>query len=459
MSLKEIVDSYLLKHGLEIAKAKEEKDFKWLNISASIDLEHNLKTATNPEYVRSRYRYLNKTKWINWRDKSLNELEEQGKKLFNNTDSTYKKVKGKFIYTSGKEDKTTGKKEWTFTASNIPTEQEIIEYFNIDTTKWKIVNIYHKTSFGGKYSITVQTNLLKGVDAVDYKKEFEDFIKKLNISVLNRPKFEFPKHGKKDKKYCLYLPIFDAHIGKLAHKSTSGDDYDLNIAIERYKEAIQNLVNSAYSSYGFDEICLVTGSDLLHVDSKKNETTSGTPQDSDSRFEKVYEKTLALLVETIDFLSSLAPVKVIIVRGNHAEHLEYTLGVSLKWLYRGDKNITIDAEPFLRKYYKYGNTGILISHGDKEKHDNLPLIFATENKELWASTEYHQIHLGHLHTDRKKVFLTSNEYSGCQVSIFPSLSGDDYWHSGKGYNLNQKRAVAIIYDKELGEVAKLNYVI
>jgi hypothetical protein len=87
------------------------------------------------------------------------------------------------------------------------------------------------------------------------------------------------------------------------------------------------------------------------------------------------------------------------------------------------------------------------------------LIFATENKELWAATDYHQIHLGHLHTDRKKVFLTSNEYSGCQVSIFPSLSGDDYWHSGKGYNLNQKRAVAIIYDKEVGEVAKLNYVI
>jgi len=432
MNLKETVDKYLLKNYTTIDLAKELPDFRWKDVADKIG-----KNIAG-EYCRNRWRKINNNKNVS----SPPTISSQ-----------------KFNYYSGKEDKNTGIKEFTFTADNIPSDQEIIEHFKIDTVKYRINQIYHKTSFGGKYAITVSLLANKPEFAVDYKKEFEEFVKNLNISVLNRPKIEFPKIHHKGKKHCLYLPIFDAHIGKLAHKSTSGDDYDLNIAIERYKAAIQNLVNSAYSSYDFDEICLVTGSDLLHVDSKKNETTSGTPQDSDSRFEKVYEKTLALLVETIDFLSSLAPVKVIMVRGNHAEHLEYTLGVSLKWLYRNSKNITVDAEAFLRKYYKYGNTGILICHGDKEKHDNLPLIFATENKQLWADTEYHQIHLGHLHTDRKKVFLTSNEYSGCQVSIFPSLSGDDYWHSGKGYNLNKKRAVAMIYDKELGEIAKLNYVI
>lgn len=432
MNLKQQVDKYLLENYETINVAKETPTFRWKEVADKIG------KSIGSEYCRNRWR-----------------------KITGNKTVTIPPIisSQKFSYTSGKEDKNSGTKEFTFTADNIPSDQEIIDHFKIDTIKYRINQIYHKTSFGGKYAITVSLLSNKPEFAVDYKKEFQDFLDKLNLSVLNRPKFEFPKHNKKDKKHCLYLPIFDAHIGKLAHKSTSGDDYDLDIAIERYKEAIQNLVSSAYSSYHFDEICLVTGSDLLHVDSKKNETTSGTPQDADSRFEKVYEKTLALLVETIDFLSSLASVKVIMVRGNHAEHLEYTLGVSLKWLYRSDQNVIVDAEPFLRKYYKYGNTGILISHGDKEKHDNLPLIFATENKELWASTEYHQIHLGHLHTDRKKVFLTSNEYSGCQVSIFPSLSGDDYWHSGKGYNLNQKRAVAIIYDKEVGEVAKLNYVI
>lgn len=449
MNLKETVDKYLLENRQVIEEAKVINGFRWQTIADN--LHGKTGYVVDGEYLRNRWRKVTAKKYAIWRDRVLDELEEKGKKEFTTNSNV------KYQYVSGKQDDTS--KEFTFTADNIPTQEEIIEHFNIDTVKFRINQIYHKTSFGGKYAITVSLLANKPEFSVDYKKEFEEFIKNLNISVLNRPKVEFPKIHHKGKKHCLYLPIFDAHIGKLAHKSTSGDDYDLNIAIERYKTAIQNLVNSAYSSYDFNEICLVTGSDLLHVDSKKNETTSGTPQDSDSRFEKVYEKTLSLLVETIDFLSSLAPVKVIMVRGNHAEHLEYTLGVSLKWLYRNSKNITVDAEAFLRKYYQYGNTGILICHGDKEKHDNLPLIFATENKELWASTDYHQIHLGHLHTDRKKVFLTSNEYSGCQVSIFPSLSGDDYWHSGKGYNLNQKRAVAIIYDKELGEIAKLNYVI
>lgn len=435
MSIKEKIDKYLKNNLAEIQAKRSSPGFSWTDIAADIKVDKSYS-----EYIRGRHRYLLKTVNVSIP-----------------VDTTIPECK--FNYQSGKEDKSIGTKEFTFTADNIPSDEEIIEHFKIDTVKYRINQIYHKTSFGGKYAITVSLLANKPEHAVDYKKQFEEFLNNLNKSVLNRPSAKIPKENTKEKNNCLYLPIFDAHIGKLAHKSTSGDDYDLKIAIERYTEAIQNLVYSAYSSYNFEEICLVTGSDLLHVDSKKNETTSGTPQDADSRFEKVYEKTLSLLVDTIDFLKSFAPVKVIMVRGNHAEHLEYTLGVSLKWIYKSDRQVSVDAEAFLRKYYKYGNTGILISHGDKEKHDNLPLIFATENKELWASTEYHQIHLGHLHTDRKKVFLTSNEYSGCQVSIFPSLSGDDYWHSGKGYNLNQKRAVAIIYNRELGEIAKLNYVI
>jgi hypothetical protein len=284
MNLKQQVDKYLLENYETINVAKETPTFRWKEVADKIG------KSIGSEYCRNRWRKITGNKTVTIPPTVSPE---------------------KFSYTSGKEDKNSGTKEFTFTADNIPSDQEIIDHFKIDTIKYRINQIYHKTSFGGKYAITVSLLSNKPEFAVDYKKEFQDFLDKLNLSVLNRPKFEFPKHNKKDKKHCLYLPIFDAHIGKLAHKSTSGDDYDLDIAIERYKEAIQNLVSSAYSSYHFDEICLVTGSDLLHVDSKKNETTSGTPQDADSRFEKVYEKTLALLVETIDFLSSLASVKVI----------------------------------------------------------------------------------------------------------------------------------------------------
>lgn len=432
MNLKETVDKYLLENYTTIDIAKELPDFRWKDVADKIG-----KNIAG-EYCRGRWRKINKTK---------------------NVSSPPTVSSQKFTYSSGKEDKNTGTKEWTFTASNIPTEEEIISHFNIDTTKWKIVNIYHKTSFGGSYSITVQTNLLKLEQSIDYKSSIENIINDLNISVLNRPKLEIPQNPNKEKRYCLYLPIFDLHAGKLAHRDSSGDDYDLKIALQRYRDAVKNLVWSAFASYNFEKICIVLGQDLLHVDNRQNLTSGGTPQDADTRFEKMYEEVTKMLIEVIDFLVSFAPVDAIIVRGNHAEHLEYTLGVTLKYVFSKHKEVNIDASASLRKYYKYGATGIMLSHGDKEKHDSLPLIFATENKELWANTEYHQIHLGHLHTTRTKVFLSTNEYSGCQVSIYPSLSGDDFWHTGKGFNLNKKRAIAVIYDRDKGEVAKLNYCI
>ena len=434
---KDLIDEYLKNNYSNISTAKSRVDFRWADIANSLEKECKLQDV-DPEYVRGRWR-----------------------KIFKPVTSTISAtIPNSQVVYDYKEDRIKGTAELKVQVDEKLSDDEIFQKYNVNKEQFKISQVWYKDKSSGGYIMSVLFTALKGKEeAINYKKTFEDFINSLNIKVLNRTKIEIPKPYAKGKKHCLYLPIFDAHIGKLAHKSTSGDDYDLDIAINRYKDAIKNLVLSATASYDFDEVCLVTGSDLLHVDSKANETTSGTPQDADSRFEKVYEKTLSLLVETVDFLKSLAPVKLIIVRGNHAEHLEYTLGVTLKWLYKDDKEVEVDAEAFLRKYYQYGNTGVMICHGDKEKHDNLPLIFATENKKLWAETEYHQIHLGHLHTDKKKVFLTSNEYSGCQVSIFPSLSGDDYWHAGKGYNLNNKRAVAIVFDKEKGEVAKLNYTV
>ena len=453
-TLKEITDKYLNENDLTF---RNDGTPNWKLMASIISTYFSNNNQVIPvnltgEYVRGRWRKIKN-------NSRLPKLQREKKKTF---DIVQPQVKNElFIKYEYKENrKANGEVEITDSVDKKLTDDEIFERYGRNKNDWRISMVWFKENNTG-YKLSVCFVPIHKIQekSVDYKRAFEDFLNSLNIKVLNRPKIEIPKINKNNKKHCLYLPIFDAHIGKLAHKSTSGDDYDLDIAIQRYKDAIQNLVWSAYSSYNFEEICLVTGSDLLHVDSKTNQTTAGTPQDADSRFEKVYEKTLSLLVETVDFLKSLAPVKLIIVRGNHAEHLEYTVGVALKWLYKNDKEVSVDAEAFLRKYYQYGNTGIMITHGDKEKHDNLPLIFATENKQLWANTEYHQIHLGHLHTDKKKIFLTSNEHSGCQVSIFPSLSGDDYWHSGKGYNLNQKRAVAIVFDKELGEVAKLNYTV
>ena len=162
MNLKETVDKYLLEKWETVCNDKQLSGFKWSDIARSIANKFNI-DVPDSEYVRNRFRKLQKP---------------NNKTLVTNTTSNVK-----YQYVSGKQDDTS--KEFTFTADNIPTQEEIIEHFKIDTVKFRINQIYHKTSFGGKYAITVSLLANKPEFSVDYKKEFQEFVDNYNLKKLS----------------------------------------------------------------------------------------------------------------------------------------------------------------------------------------------------------------------------------------------------------------------------------
>lgn len=247
----------------------------------------------------------------------------------------------------------------------------------------------------------------------------------------------------------------DLHIGKLAWDKETGEDYDITIAVNRCKEAVETLMSRIDPSK-VDRILLPLGNDLISVDNKMGTTTMGTPQSADGRFGKMFRATKDLVIDTITRLNTIAPVDVLIVPGNHDESTMFTLGEVLEAWYKDDKEVTIDNSPMLRKYYQYHNNMLMFTHGDKEKHSELGLIAAHERPGMWGDTKYREVHLGHFHKSKSIQYTTGDEYPGFKVRILPSLSGADAWHYAQGY-LSAKGAKAFVWDASKGLITEHTY--
>jgi hypothetical protein len=220
------------------------------------------------------------------------------------------------------------------------------------------------------------------------------------------------------------IAIADHHFAKLAWDMETGESYDIKIAKSYYINAVRDLLARA-SHLNINKILMPIGNDLFNFDGIRNETTAGTPQDSDSRWTKVFRVVSETLVEVIDICREVADVDVIVVPGNHDRASCFYLGEFLSAWYRLDKNVNVNNDPTLRKYYAYGKTLIGLSHGNEEKHANLPLLMAREAKEAWGQCEFYEYQIGHWHRKKMTEYVSGDTYNGVQVRVLPSLTGTD----------------------------------
>lgn len=349
----------------------------------------------------------------------------------------------------------------------IRNELDLAEACDIDLSVWKITewqcksyNAWIKDKFGEiesqpKFSVFAKMKR-KSVDKDPelqkdvLLKELYDAAPEIQFVDLNIPD-DFS--DEKDSLYEISIP--DAHFGKLAWAEESGDDFDLKIITEWYQNAVNELLNRV-NLERIDRILFPIGNDMINIDSNANTTTGGTPQQVDGRFPKIVRVVKNVLIDTINKLAVVAPVDVLVVPGNHDYHTMFMIGEILEAYYSKTQRININNSPNPRKYYQYGVNGFQYTHGNEEKHQELGLIFATEEPQLWADTKYRVSKLGHFHKTKKLSFISTDEHQGFQVEILPSLSGTDLWHKKKGYKSN-KAAKSFLYHKTKGKIAEFTY--
>lgn len=251
------------------------------------------------------------------------------------------------------------------------------------------------------------------------------------------------------ERHLFEVCMMDLHVGKLAWAEETGEDYDISIAEEVFRDALETLIQGVQGRC-VERILFPIGNDLLQIDNLTNSTTGGTPQDTDTRYAKMYARAEGMMRYALERLSQIAPVTAPVVPGNHDRQSALSLGRTLRAWFHANDRVTIDASPRLRKYHRYGVNLIGYTHGSEEKHADLPLIMAQECGTDWAETFFREFHVGHLHKSKETRYTAGDTFNGVRVRIIPSLCAVDAWHSMKGYVGGIRSAEAYLWNHDTG---------
>ena len=285
----------------------------------------------------------------------------------------------------------------------------------------------------------------------DAENKLEELCKKL-IEDMQKfaPKYPTLKRSKEKKEYLLVIDPADIHIGKLADSFETGEDYNNQIAVKRVKEGVQGILNKA-QGFPIEKILFIGGNDILHIDNPKRQTTNGTPQDTVSMWYSNFLIAKQLYVDILLQLIAIAPVHFTFNPSNHDTMSGFFLSEVMKTYFKRNNQITFDCSMKHRKAYRFGKNLIGTTHGDGAKHQDLPLLMATEFPIEWAKTKHRYVYTHHVHHKFSK------DYIGLCVESLRSPSGTDSWHHKKGFQHAAKAVEGFIHHKENGQVARLTH--
>jgi len=279
------------------------------------------------------------------------------------------------------------------------------------------------------------------------KNDFKDEL----IKDLQNYTPEFPKIQRelsKDAKLLVIDPA-DVHIGKLADAFETGKEYNSQIAVQRVKEGVQGILNES-SGHKIDKILFVGGNDILHTDTPKRCTTSGTPQDTDGMWYRNFMMAKDLYIDVLEKLIAVANVHFVFNPSNHDYTNGFFLANVIETYFKNCKNITFDCSIAHRKYFRYHNNIIGTTHGDGAKQNDLPLLMATESG-VYSECTKRYIYIHHIH---HKV---SKDYPGVTIESLRSPSEADSWHSRNGYEHSPVAIEGFIHHKEYGQISRLTH--
>lgn len=327
-----------------------------------------------------------------------------------------------------------GRREFSTTvAVRIANEQDLIVACRIDTDIWEIerwtCDKKEELSYGElKTLFQVKVWLKRRVAEIEARSAIADLLEDAKRQAPRYKKIAYPTQ----KVGMLYeIDLADLHFGKLTWNEETGQDYDIDIAAEAARVAVRELIKFV-SHLPVEKILLPLGNDFFNVNGAQESTVNGTRQVEDTRWQKTFREGRKLLVELIDMCSSVAPVDVLIIPGNHDRERMFYAGDALECWYHNNPNVTVDNRAVLRKYYVFAKNLIGFTHGSEEKFAHLPGIMALEQSDAWGKTAHREWHLGDRH--HKEVLQQRvKEEQGVVIRLLRSLTPPDEWHFRTGW--------------------------
>lgn len=289
---------------------------------------------------------------------------------------------------------------------------------------------------------------------VKYEKKKLDYLDVRDAIIKDMQNYipEYPKIKREKTKdsHLLVIDPADIHIGKLSRSFETGEDYNTEIAVNRVLSGVSGLLNKSIG-FNADKILLIIGNDILHTDTPKRTTTSGTPQDTDGMWYDNFLTAKSLYVKVIETLMQVADLIVHYNPSNHDYTNGFFLADCLSTWFRTSKNVNFNTDISHRKYFRYHNNLIGTTHGDGAKDSDLPLLMAQESKD-WTECKHRYIYTHHIHHKKSK------DYGSVCIESLRSPSGTDSWHHRNGYQHSPKAVEMFIHSKDDGQIARINHI-
>lgn len=239
----------------------------------------------------------------------------------------------------------------------------------------------------------------------------------------------------------LVLPISDLHFNMQATTLSSGNFYDCDVAEKICRKVVADVL-SRTAQYQFQQIVFLVGGDMLNADNVSGTTAHGTPQDNCWPYYDACNHLYDLMVQIVETLAYLAPVRVIYVPGNHDTVTGFKLAKYMEAWFRNTNRVEVDTSPLLRKYYQFGKTLFMFAHNADIK--KIPQIVAVEQRAAWSSASQCEVMLQHFHSEQ--VLLEDHHM---RIQRLPTVCAKSSWAAQQGYD-SMRQCKSFIYDKELG---------
>jgi hypothetical protein len=187
-------------------------------------------------------------------------------------------------------------------------------------------------------------------------------------------------------------------------------------------------------------------------------TTSGNHDlDVDGRITKIFNVVTENVRNAIYKASTIAPVEVIWIPGNHDFFASFSLALILKAHFKDYNRVTIDAGENPRKARAWGNLLVGWTHSITGKHTVWSNELAQAFPELWGKSVFREWHHGDQHKKQDVKITPVFTSGGVLCRQITALSPVDQWHTTNVFTDAVPGGEAFLWSKETGVFA--NYTI
>lgn len=336
-------------------------------------------------------------------------------------------------------------------------EDKLLEYLGYNPAKWEFAYIQRSVwnqqtkdvdpesgkKVSNLYSVKFRVKPKTQLDPNDVCKAIKEAIEQ-GIEPREIPASEKREQSLLlDNERLMEISPVELHLGKLAHRGETGQDYDLNIAKKKFFYIFDKIMEEqSYQKCG--KCLIVIGSDFFNSESD-NMTTNKTPQQNDTRYKKLMVEGFKMYVSVlIELKKVFNEVDVILCSGNHARAMEFFLYHSLQQYFKDDKIISFRDDYKDTQAYLFGKCAIFYNHGDANLKRTISSI-PSEFYEVWGKTIYRELHLGHLHKE-----VTVDDDCGMITRRIGSPTATDAWHYTNRYIGAVQKHQIFVWDANCG---------